>query len=116
MTPDGHEAVYDLTEPDTHSFVANGLVVHNCGEQPLEEYEACNLGHINLSTLAAEDAPDYRVWADAHADEYDSQEAAIGAFLEEALDMEELDHRIELGTRFLENVVTMSDFPVEKIE
>src|SRR5699024_4864154 len=24
--------------------------------------------------------------------------------------------RIELGTRFLENVVTMSDFPVEKIE
>ncbi|MEF8777595.1 MAG: LAGLIDADG family homing endonuclease, partial [Natronomonas sp.] len=40
---DGHEVVYDLTEPDTNSFVANGLVVHNCGEQPLEEYEACNL-------------------------------------------------------------------------
>jgi len=113
---DGHETVYDLTEPDTHSFVANGLVVHNCGEQPLEEYEACNLGHINLSTLASLDAPDYRVWADEHADEYDTQEAAIDAFLEEALDMDELDHRIELGTRFLENVVTMSDFPVEKIE
>jgi ribonucleoside-diphosphate reductase alpha chain len=113
---DGHEAVYDLTEPDTHSFVANGVVVHNCGEQPLEEYEACNLGHINLSTLAAEDAPDYRVWADANADEYNSQAAAIDAFLDEALDMDALDHRIELGTRFLENVVTMSDFPVEKIE
>ncbi|MFC6864761.1 LAGLIDADG family homing endonuclease [Halomicroarcula sp. GCM10025817] len=113
---DGHETVYDLTEPDTHSFVANGLVVHNCGEQPLEEYEACNLGHINLSTLAAQDAPDYRVWAEEHADEYDSTEDAIDAFLSEAMDWDEFDTRIELGTRFLENVVTMSDFPVEKIE
>src|SRR5205085_2486242 len=33
LTPDGEEMVYDLTEPLTHSFVANGLVVHNCGEQ-----------------------------------------------------------------------------------
>ncbi|MFC7113785.1 LAGLIDADG family homing endonuclease [Natronoarchaeum sp. GCM10025703] len=113
---DGHEAVYDLTEPDTNSFVANGLVVHNCGEQPLEEYEACNLGHINLSTLAAQDAPDWRIWYDNHGDEYASQEAAIDAFLDEAIDFEELDHRIAYGTRFLENVVTMSDFPVDKIE
>jgi len=113
---DGHEAVYDLTEPDTSSFVANGLVVHNCGEQPLEEYEACNLGHINLSTLAAQDAPDWRVWEGEHADEYATQEAAIEAFLSEAIDWEEFDRRIELATRFLENVVTMSDFPVEEIE
>ncbi|WP_435097453.1 LAGLIDADG family homing endonuclease [Halorubrum sp. N11] len=113
---DGYEAVYDLTEPETSSFVANGLVVHNCGEQPLEEYEACNLGHINLSTLAAQDAPDWRVWSAEHADEYDSQAAAIDAFLEEAIDFEEFDERIDYGTRFLENVVTMSDFPVEKIE
>jgi ribonucleoside-diphosphate reductase alpha chain len=113
---DGHEAVYDLTEPDTHSFVANGLVVHNCGEQPLEEYEACNLGHINLSTLAAKNAPDWRVWSDRHADEYDTSEEALSAFLEEAIDWESFDERIELGTRFLENVVTMSDFPVDEIE
>ncbi|MFP9060113.1 LAGLIDADG family homing endonuclease [Natrialbaceae archaeon A-chndr2] len=113
---DGHEAVYDLTEPDTHSFIANGLVVHNCGEQPLEEYEACNLGHINLSTLADFDAPDWRVWSAEHEDEYDSHEAAVAAFLEEAIDFEKFDERIEYGTRFLENVVTMSDFPVEEIE
>jgi len=113
---DGNETVYDLTEPETHSFVANGLVTHNCGEQPLEEYEACNLGHINLSTLAAQDAPDWRVWSENHADEYDTQEAALGAFLEEAIDWEAFDERIELGTRFLENVVTMSDFPVDEIE
>jgi ribonucleoside-diphosphate reductase alpha chain len=113
---DGTEQVYDLTEPDTHSFIANGIVVHNCGEQPLEEYEACNLGHINLSTLAAEDAPDWRVWSERHADEYATESEAVEAFLEEAIDFEEFDRRIELGTRFLENVVTMSDFPVEKIE
>jgi ribonucleoside-diphosphate reductase alpha chain len=113
---DGIEDVYDLTEPDTESFVANGVVVHNCGEQPLEEYEACNLGHINLSTLAAEGAPDWRVWSERHGDEYETETAAVEAFLSEALDFEEFDRRIELGTRFLENVVTMSDFPVEEIE
>ena len=116
VEPDGNEVVYDLTEPDTHSFLANGITVHNCGEQPLEEYEACNLGHINLSTLAAEDSPDWRVWYDAHADEYDDIETAVDAFLREAIDFEEFDRRIELGTRFLENVVTMSDFPVPEIE
>ncbi|MFC6757373.1 MULTISPECIES: adenosylcobalamin-dependent ribonucleoside-diphosphate reductase [Haloarcula] len=106
------EHSFDVEEHPDHQILAT----NPCGEQPLEEYEACNLGHINLSTLASFDAPDYRVWADEHADEYDSQEEAISAFLDEALDMAELDHRIELGTRFLENVVTMSDFPVEKIE
>ncbi len=113
---DGHEPVYDLTEPETHSFVANGLVVHNCGEQPLEEYEACNLGHINLSTVADFDAPDWRVWYDEHGDAYDGLEDAMAAFLQEAIDYEEFDERIALGTRFLENVVTMSDFPVPEIE
>lgn len=29
---DGVEDVYDLTEPVTHSFIANGIVVHNCHE------------------------------------------------------------------------------------
>ncbi len=113
---DGHEAVYDLTEPDTHSFIGNGVVVHNCGEQPLEEYEACNLGHINLSTLVARDAPDWRDWYDAHGDEYASLEDAVNAFLDEALDWDEFNDRIDTGTRFLENVVTMSDFPIDEIE
>ncbi|QCW02651.1 adenosylcobalamin-dependent ribonucleoside-diphosphate reductase [Natrinema pallidum] len=106
------EHSFDIEEQDDHRMLAT----NPCGEQPLEEYEACNLGHINLSTLADLDAPDWRVWADEHGDEYDSQEAAVAAFLEEAIDFEEFDERIEYGTRFLENVVTMSDFPVEEIE
>jgi len=82
----------------------------------LEEYEACNLGHINLSTIADLNAPDWRVWSAENAADYDSHEAAVDAFLNEAIDFAEFDERIDYGTRFLENVVTMSDFPVEKIE
>ncbi|MWV64744.1 adenosylcobalamin-dependent ribonucleoside-diphosphate reductase [Halorubrum sp. JWXQ-INN 858] len=103
---------FDVEEHPDHRILAT----NPCGEQPLEEYEACNLGHINLSTLAALDAPDWRVWSDAHADEYDTHEAAVSAFLEEAIDFEAFDERIDYGTRFLENVVTMSDFPVAEIE
>ncbi|CDK38266.1 intein-containing adenosylcobalamin-dependent ribonucleoside-diphosphate reductase [Halorubrum sp. AJ67] len=121
VTLDGTADVYDLTVEGTHNFFASvsgeeGLNVHNCGEQPLEEYEACNLGHINLSTIADLNAPDWRVWSAENAADYDSHEAAVDAFLNEAIDYEEFDERIDHGTRFLENVVTMSDFPVEKIE
>ncbi|QFU83904.1 adenosylcobalamin-dependent ribonucleoside-diphosphate reductase [Natronorubrum aibiense] len=103
---------FDVEEQEDHRILAT----NPCGEQPLEEYEACNLGHINLSTVADLDAPDWRVWSAEHGEEYDSQEAAVAAFLEEAIDFEEFDERIEYGTRFLENVVTMSDFPVPEIE
>jgi ribonucleoside-diphosphate reductase alpha chain len=103
---------FDVEEHPDHRILAT----NPCGEQPLEEYEACNLGHINLSTLADTEAPDWRVWYDERGDEYSSLEDAVDAFLAEAVDFEEFDRRIEMGTRFLENVVTMSDFPVEKIE
>jgi ribonucleoside-diphosphate reductase alpha chain len=49
ITPDGTEDVFDLTEPLTHSFVANGIVTHNCGEQSLPGWAVCNLGAINLA-------------------------------------------------------------------
>ncbi|WP_302081206.1 adenosylcobalamin-dependent ribonucleoside-diphosphate reductase [Salinibaculum rarum] len=103
---------FDVEEHPDHQILAT----NPCGEQPLEEYEACNLGHINLSTLAAEGAPDWRVWSEDNLDDYGTLQAAIGAFLEDAIDWEEFNRRIELGTRFLENVVTMSDFPVPEIE
>lgn len=44
----GEEKVYDLTEPFTHSFIANGISVHNCSEYMFLDDTACNLASINL--------------------------------------------------------------------
>ena len=81
------------------------LATNPCGEQPLMEYEACNLGHINLSTIVDRDAVPFS--------EFDGD---IDGFLQHSIDWQEFDYRIDVGTRFLDNVVTMSDFPVEEIE
>ncbi|MDA8345322.1 MAG: hypothetical protein M0Z66_07550 [Thermaerobacter sp.] len=64
---DGIETVYDLTEPVTHSFVANGIVVHNCGEQPLPPFGNCNLGAINLAAFAKNGKVDLRALAETTA-------------------------------------------------
>jgi ribonucleotide reductase alpha subunit len=123
IEPAGTADVYDLSVNRTHNFFASApgttpVNVHNCGEQPLEEYEACNLGHINLSTLVATDAnyQDFRVFRTQHADSNVQLAEIVEDFLDQAIDWEEFNKRIRLGTRFLDNVVTMSDFPVEEIE
>lgn len=43
------EDVYDITVEDTHNFIANGFVVHNCAEEPLPAGGSCLLGSLNLS-------------------------------------------------------------------
>ncbi len=79
----GLEDVYDITEPMTHSFIANGIIVHNCGEVPLEDGGACNLGSINLSRFVIE------------------------GYTENArVDWENLKIATQNLTRFLDNVVT----------
>ncbi len=85
---DGTEEVFDLVEPVTHTFIANGIIVHNCGEQPLLPYESCNLGSINLSKFVKDGEVDY----------------------------ERLRDVIRLSTRFLDDVVDANKFPVDKIE
>ena len=49
LTPCGEQDVYDVTVADVHAFDANGLVVHNCAEQPLPPYGCCCLGSIDLT-------------------------------------------------------------------
>jgi ribonucleoside-diphosphate reductase alpha chain len=44
IVPDGIETVYDVTEPVTHSLIAEGLIAHNC-----------NLASVNLMKFVDED-------------------------------------------------------------
>jgi ribonucleoside-diphosphate reductase alpha chain len=55
IEPAGQADVYDLTEIQTHSVIANGVVAHQCGEQFLGDFENCCLGSINLATLPLRD-------------------------------------------------------------
>ena len=48
LTSLGPQDVFDLTEPETSHFVANGLVVHNCSEYMFLDDTACNLASLNL--------------------------------------------------------------------
>ena len=90
----GKREVYDLTEPTTHSFIANGIVVHNCGEVLLYPNEPCNLGSIN-------------VWSFARKDEETG---------ETTVDWEALKEVTMSCTRFLDNVIDVNNFPLKAIE
>ncbi|MDX1996011.1 MAG: LAGLIDADG family homing endonuclease [bacterium] len=82
ITEDGVEEVYDLTEPVSHSFVSNGLVIHNCGEQPLPGFGICNLGALNLARFAKGNEVDW----------------------------ESLGMAVRYGVRFLDNVIDATPY------
>ena len=54
VEPCGEAPVYDVSIPGVNAFDANGLVVHNCGEQPLPPYGCCCLGSIDLTRFVRE--------------------------------------------------------------
>jgi len=60
-----------------------------CGEQPLLPYDACTLGQINLSKFINDDATDF--------------------------DWDRLRDVVHNGTRFLDDVLDMNEYPIEAV-
>lgn len=121
----GEPGLFHLDETNRkHSFdVESGedskyaiKATNPCAEQPLMEYEACNLGHVNLSLILEDGAPTFDEWKAEQDYDYQTTKAAAYDYFEEAVNFDEFDKTIETGTRFLDNVVTESDFPLEKIQ
>ncbi|MBI2593251.1 hypothetical protein HYW44_01235, partial [Candidatus Daviesbacteria bacterium] len=52
---EANEDVYDVQIPGINYFDANGIIAHNCGEQPLGAWAVCNLGAMNLSAFVDSD-------------------------------------------------------------
>jgi ribonucleoside-diphosphate reductase alpha chain len=92
VIPDGEADVFDVQVPGVNAFDANGLFVHNCGEQPLLPYESCNLGSLNLARFVLRDGERAR------------------------LDWERLATVIPQCVRFLDDVIDMNRYPIPEID
>jgi ribonucleoside-diphosphate reductase alpha chain len=91
LTEDGEATVYDVTVAEVHAFDANGLMVHNCAEQPLPPYGCCCLGSIDLTRFVK------------------------GAFTPQAqYDFDAFGRVIPLAVRMLDNVLELTAWPLEK--
>lgn len=88
ITSEGIEDVYDLTEPLTNSFIANGIVVHNCGEEFLHFYNSCNLGSVDVAKFC-----------DAGVINWSALRSAV-----------------HTSIRFLDNVVDVCAWPLPQIQ
>ncbi|MBD2862400.1 ribonucleoside-diphosphate reductase [Paenibacillus sp. IB182363] len=82
--------VYDITEPVTHSLIANGVVVHNCGEQGLPAWGVCNLSAVNLSKF------------------YDEKNHDVA--------WDDLGKTVRYSVRFLDNVIDRTPYHFEENE
>ncbi len=78
------EEVFDVYEPNTLTWVTNGYVSFDCGEQGLPAFGVCNLGAINLAKFYDEAQHDVK-W-------------------------DELEQTARYATRFLDNVIDSTPY------
>jgi ribonucleoside-diphosphate reductase alpha chain len=89
---------FDIVEHPEHIIRAT----NPCGEQPLEDYEACNLGSINLAHMILP----REQW------EFDYE----NVIAEKSIDWEKLRRTVATSVTFLDNVIDVSSFPLPQID
>ncbi|NJE49427.1 adenosylcobalamin-dependent ribonucleoside-diphosphate reductase [Thermococcus sp. 9N3] len=111
VEPVGKRLVYTLTMKKVHEYVANGIVSKNCGEEPLYEYESCNLASINLAKFVKYDdeGKPYFDW-----DEYAYVIQKVAKYLDNAIDVNrfplpEIDHNTKLTRRIGVGMMGLAD-------
>jgi ribonucleotide reductase alpha subunit len=98
------EDVYNMEVKDYHNFIANGIVVHNCGEQPLPAYGSCNLSHINLSKIVKHPFLD--------GDGNQNNDPSIN-ITRDNISTELLKFLTRIGTFFLDRILDVNWYPLE---
>ena len=84
----GEKPVYTLTVPAYHTYITNGLISHNCGEEIIYPYESCNLASVNVEKFVTEDGFDWKDFAKT----------------------------VMTAARMLDNLLDVNKFPLKKIE
>jgi len=100
-----YEEVYDLTVEDNHNFYiitntddekylnCSGILVHNCGEIPMQSYGVCCLSSINLTKFVKNEFEDTA-----------------------SFDFDSLESTINIAVRFLDNVLDITKYPLPRIK
>ena len=82
------DKVYCFNEPKNHTGIFNGILTGNCGESPLLDGEACNLGSINLSHM----------------------------YKNGKVDWQRLCDTIHIAVRMLDDIIEVGQYPLPEIE
>lgn len=90
VKPAGQEEVFDFNLQDnTHwGVIGTGYIAHNCGEIAMSSYDACCLGHLVLTRFVKGFDVDWHLLADT----------------------------VRTGVRFLDNVLTVNQFPLPEMK